>query len=68
MSIWMVIWVVLMMFWFFFGAWYGYDAPDGPARMGRLGGTFIPFLCVLLLGLMYFGALSGGGGGTVIVR
>lgn len=58
--IWIVIWVVLMMFWLFFGSWYGYD----PARPIVLGNTIIPWLCVLILGLIVFGAI----GPVVIVR
>ena len=55
--IFVVIWVVLMMFWFFFGLWYGYNGPE-PERMGRVGGSFIPWLCVLILGMFLFGALK----------
>ncbi len=56
MDVWMVIWVVLMMFWAFFGVWWGYSSAP-PDRPGRLGGTFIPFLCVLILGLKMFHAI-----------
>lgn len=59
--IWLVIWVVLMMFWLFFGCWWGYDA----GRPIALGNTIIPWLCVLILGLVVFGALSVG---TVVIR
>lgn len=54
--IWLVIWVVLMMFWLFFGAWYTYD----PARPYGVGTTLIPWLCVLILGLAEFGAFGTG--------
>ncbi len=64
MSIWMVIWVVLMMFWFFFGCWWGYSGPE-PDRMGRIGSALIPFLCVLILGLLMFGAVSAGSPQTI---
>lgn len=56
MSIWIVIWVVLMMFWLFYGAYSTWD----PARPHALGGTLIPWLCVLILGLVMFGAVSPG--------
>lgn len=59
MGVWQTIWVVLMLFWAFFGCWWGYSGV-GPDRMGRVGGTFIPFFCVLILGLLYFGAIGGG--------
>ncbi len=54
--IWLVIWVVLMMFWLFFGCWSGWD----PAKPYGLGTTIIPWLCVLILGLVVFGAVSSG--------
>lgn len=56
MTIWVVIWVVLMMFWLFFGCYTGWE----PARPYALGNTVIPWLCVLILGLIVFGAVSGG--------
>lgn len=52
--IWLVIWVVLMLFWLFFGCYTGW-APDKPYL---LGGTIIPWLCVLILGLVIFGGVS----------
>lgn len=54
--IWVVIWVVLMMFWLFFGAYTNWD----PARPVVLGTTLIPWLCVLILGLVLFGAVTPG--------
>ncbi len=56
MTVWVVIWVVLMMFWLFYGGYIAYD----PARPLHLGGTLIPWLCVLILGLIIFGAISPG--------
>ena len=56
MTVWVVIWVVLMMFWLFFGSWWNYEAGK---PMG-LGNTLIPWLCVLILGLLMFGAIAGG--------
>lgn len=56
--IWLVIWVVLMLFWLFFGCYLTW-APDRPAALGT---TVIPWLCVLILGLIVFGAF-----GTVVV-
>lgn len=54
--IWLVIWVVLMMFWLFYGSWSSWD----PAKPYGIGTTLIPWLCVLILGLVVFGALSPG--------
>lgn len=60
MGIWVVIWVVLMMFWLFFGCYSNWD----PAKPQAMGGTLIPWLCVLILGLIVFGAVSG----SVVIR
>jgi hypothetical protein len=46
-----VVWTVFMMFWLFFGTWFGYDK----ARPISLGNTIIPWACVLILGLVVFG-------------
>lgn len=58
MTIWVVIWVVLMMFWLFGGCYVanqtGWNGPN------FIGNTIIPFLCVLILGLILFGAVSPG--------
>jgi hypothetical protein len=56
MTIWVVIWVVLMMFWLF---GYGYVSYD-PGRPHMILGTILPWLCVLILGLILFGAVSPG--------
>lgn len=53
--VWMVIWIVLMMFWIVFGCYMTYD----PAQPKGLVNVVIPWLCVLLLGLMVFGAVGG---------
>lgn len=54
--VWFVIWIVLMMFWLFGGGgYYGYTK-----NYPSLVGVIIPWLCVLILGLMYFGALPMG--------
>lgn len=58
----LVIWVVLMMFWLFFGSYWNYNR-EAPAGIGN---TLIPWLCVLILGLVIFGAIGGGSGTTVI--
>jgi hypothetical protein len=52
--IWEVIFIVLMMFWLVFGCYWHYDrvAPYS------LGNTIIPWLCVLILGLIVFGAVG----------
>ncbi len=59
MTVWVVVWVVLMMFWFFGGCFVAYD---GGVFNGRafVGYSLIPFLCVLILGLIMFNALPGG--------
>lgn len=53
--IWVVIWVVLMMFWLLYGG-YVFDR----ANPASLGGTLIPWACVLILGLIMFGAVTVG--------
>lgn len=60
--IWAVIWTVLMCFWLFFGCWLYWE----PNRPVALGGTLIPWLCVLILGLILFGAI--GAGAVIMVR
>lgn len=54
--VWLVIWVVLMLFWVLHTGYVNYapDKPFGPVLLGSL----IPWLCVLLLGLVVFGAIS----------
>ena len=65
MTIWVVIWVVLMMFWLFFGGYVGWYGPGGnPQHFIAYG--LLPWLCVLILGLVLFGAVSSGP--AVIVR
>jgi hypothetical protein len=54
--IWLVIWTVLMILWLFYGG-YTWDRSSGPAG---LGGTLIPWVCVLILGLVIFGAFPVG--------
>lgn len=54
--IWIVIWTVLMIFWLFFGCYSMWN----PARPHVLGGTIIPWLCVLILGLVIFGGITVG--------
>ncbi len=51
------IFVVLMMFWLFFGCYTTWDA----ARPQGIGTTIIPWLCVALLGWIVLG------GGVVVV-
>ncbi len=51
------IFVVLMMFWLFFGCYTTWDA----ARPQGIGTTIIPWLCVALLGWIVLG------GGIVVV-
>jgi hypothetical protein len=60
--IWCVIWTVLMLFWLFFGCYTTWE----PARPVALGSTVIPWLCVLILGLILFGGISVGPG--IVIR
>ena len=55
MTIWVVIWVVLMMFWLFYGCYTTWE----PGRPYGVGTTVIPWLCVPILGLIVFGAVDG---------
>ena len=43
-----IVFIVLMLFWLFFGCWWGYDR----ARPVSVGMTIIPWLCVAILGWM----------------
>ncbi len=54
MGVWVTIWVVLMIFWLFGGCYWSWN-PQQPAILGN---TIIPWACVLILGLLYFGAIS----------
>lgn len=61
MGIWLVVWVILMCFWLFGGGYYIYNGPNpNPIAFGS--GTLIPWICVLILGLVLFGAVSPGPG------
>ena len=52
-----VVWIVLMILWLFFGGFVSYEADAFNAR--RFGGyTLIPWACVLILGLIVFGAFN----------
>lgn len=53
--IWVVVWVVLMILWLVLGCSVGWD-PARPQLV--LGGTLIPWTCVLILGLIIFGAFG----------
>ena len=55
--VWMVVFVVLMLFWLFGGGYYAYRG-DVALRPYAVGNVLIPWLCVLILGLVVFGALS----------
>ncbi len=57
MGVWVTIWVVLMMFWLFGGGYWGYD-PAKPQLL--IGNTLVPWLCMLIIGLIVFGAISAG--------
>jgi len=54
----MVVFVVLMILWLFFGCWWNYT----PASPGGLGNTLIPWICVAILGWVLFGGGAGGPG------
>ncbi len=56
MSIWLVVWVFLMLFWLFGGGYYIYSRPD-PSPIAFGSNTLIPWFCVLILGLVVFGAV-----------
>ncbi len=57
--IWLVIWVVLMILWLCGGGVYAYKQPaDAPIVFGA--STLLPWVCVLILGLVLFGAVSVG--------
>lgn len=54
MTIWVVIWVVLMILWLFGGVYTSRD----PASPRLLGGTLLPWACVLILGLVLLGVVG----------
>ncbi len=57
MLILIVVFVVLMMFWLFGGGYYIYNGPNpSPAAFGL--GTFVPWCCVAILGIILFWKLS----------
>lgn len=56
MSFWAVVWVVLMLFWLFFGCATTWD----PVKPRSVGLVLIPWLCVALLGAILFGAVDIG--------
>jgi hypothetical protein len=61
MSIWLVVWVVLMILWLIGGGWVANQG--GPFNGTHFAGhTLIPWACVLILGLFVFGAFSPGPG------
>lgn len=59
MTIWTVVWVVLMILWLFgYGMWH-YSVNNKSMAEFTMS-CLLPWLCVLILGLVVFGALSGG--------
>ena len=52
-----VIWVVLMMFWLFGGGYYTSTQPN-PNWMGWGASSLIPWVCVLILGLIAVVAIA----------
>jgi hypothetical protein len=63
MTLWAIVFVVLMLFWLFGG---GFVAYSGGAFNGRYFGgyTLLPWCCVAILGYM----ILGGGPAVVVVR
>lgn len=59
MTVWIVVWVVLMMFWLFGYGFINYNK-EGIVRGAFIAEFLIPWLCVLILGLVVFGAVSPG--------
>lgn len=57
--IWCVIWTILMMFWLFGGS-YATWPNDKTGAPAFACGMIIPWACVLILGLAYFGAITVG--------
>jgi hypothetical protein len=51
-----VIWTVLMMFWLLGGGYYNSTQP-APNWRGWGVGSLVPWVCVLILGLILFGGL-----------
>jgi hypothetical protein len=45
-----------MLFWLFGGCYWTWET----ANPHKIGNTIIPWLCVLILGLIMFGAVPGG--------
>ena len=57
--IWLTLWVIFMVFWLFGGGYYVYNGPNpNPVLFGT--GTLIPWVSVLILGLIIFGAVERG--------
>lgn len=54
MIVYLVIWICLMMFWIFGVGYWTWE----PARPYLIGGVLIPWLAVLILGLIVFGAVN----------
>ena len=46
----MIVWVVLMIIWVIFGCSSNWD----PAKPRMLGNTLIPWVCMLILGIVLF--------------
>jgi len=61
MTIWAVVFVVLMLFWLFFGCYSTWDA----ANPKGIGTTVIPWCCVAILGYI---VLAGVQVAAVVVR
>jgi hypothetical protein len=57
-----IVFVVLMLFWLFFGAYLSWPATPGAPAYAPLAGTLLPWLCVAILGYAVFS------GGVVVYR
>lgn len=51
--IWAVVFIVLMLFWLFFGCYSSWD----PARPQGIGTTIIPWICMAILGWVVFNGI-----------
>ena len=53
---WLTIWICLMMAWILGGCYLTYRAE--PSKPYALAGVVLPWLCVLIIGLVVFGAIG----------
>lgn len=53
-NLWAIVWVVLMMFWLFFGGYTIYNSTDRSPQI--VAGSFIPWACVAIPGWVVLGS------------